>query len=83
MKKIKKISVALIASFLMFYSKCYADVIDPALERNRTRHSSGSAGWIDGGEVLKYTIIGILIIVLITIITLTIIKVVKSEKRIK
>lgn len=81
MKKIKKIGTMVLAAFLFLYTKSYADTIDPGLERKRLRELNKMESYssIDFGEVLKLSVIGILIILLIAIVVFTIYKIVKSS----
>lgn len=81
MKKFKKIWVIMTGLFLMFYSKCYADTIDPGEYPRRHSQGGGSSEtFIDIEQVFKFTIIGILIVLLIAIVAVTIYKIVKSKK---
>lgn len=83
MKIIKKIGVMVMATFLLFSSRCFADSIDPRLENRRMReinNNYSSFSTIDAGDILKITIIGILVLILIAIVAFTIYKIVKTNK---
>ena len=80
MKKIKKIGALLISAFLFLCTTSLADTIDPALENRRMRELNDvGVSAIDGGDVLKITIIGILVVILIAIVAFTIYKIVKTK----
>lgn len=83
MKIFKRLCVMTIGLFLMFYSKCYADSIDPGEYPRRHLNGGSTETFVDMEQVFKYTVIGILIVILVATVTITIYKIVKSQKESK